>query len=435
MKYILSSVFCVLTFLNGHAQSSVGLIAHWDMNGSANDVSGNGHNGHLNNVTPAVGISGVPNTAYYFNGINSLITVPYAPSLNLSNYTICTKVKVEGFWNGECQGNIMFERGDATSHQPGSYCIAFDDNPHDSDCFALDSTQETFWAGAPRVPPFYADNYYTPTIAKDTWYTVVFTFDDTEFKTYVNGTLKFTALVSLAGTPIGSSTDSISIGGNIYGIVAGVYQEYYKGYIDDIMLYNRVLNDTEITIYSADCGIITSQPISETVLLNHTATFSVATSISSPAYQWQENSGSGFVNLTNVLPYSGVNTATLTISSATIPFNNSHYRCIISNELFCTDTSNAALLTVYDNTAVNNVLLNEMVSVSPNPATTHVNIRTPFIFANGKVQVCNSLGQVVSESSLSGTATSIDMETLTPGLYILKIIVDNNTCYKKVLKN
>ena len=63
MKKILPLLIFSLVSFSIYGQSTAGQIAHWDFNGSANDVSGNGHNGHLNNVVPAVGISGLPNSA------------------------------------------------------------------------------------------------------------------------------------------------------------------------------------------------------------------------------------------------------------------------------------------------------------------------------------------------------------------------------------
>src|SRR5271166_6226023 len=107
-KYLLLLVF-ICGIITGYAQSTVGLIAHWNMNGSTNDVSGNGHNGNGNNITPAAGEGGVANTAYYFNGYSSYITIPYSPAFNLTQYSICAKVNVMGFYNGICDGNIIFE--------------------------------------------------------------------------------------------------------------------------------------------------------------------------------------------------------------------------------------------------------------------------------------------------------------------------------------
>ncbi len=99
------------------------------MNGSANDTSGNGNNGTGYNLTPAAGIDGVMGHAWYFNGSNSYISVPYAPILNTNTYSIAVVIKVMGFNSGTCQANTILERGDALNSSPtGSYGMSFDDN-------------------------------------------------------------------------------------------------------------------------------------------------------------------------------------------------------------------------------------------------------------------------------------------------------------------
>lgn len=88
MKKNLFTIALLFISLAAIAQPTAGLIAHWDMNGSTNDVSGNGHNGHGNNLTPAVGKDGILGHAWYFNGTNSSITIPYASAFNVSNFSI-----------------------------------------------------------------------------------------------------------------------------------------------------------------------------------------------------------------------------------------------------------------------------------------------------------------------------------------------------------
>ena len=249
MKKTLLAVAMMFGTISGYSQSSVGLVAHWDMNGSANDVSGNGHNGTLHNVVSDTGQTGMVNTAYYFDGVSSYISIPASPAFNISQYSICAKVKVQGFYSGNCQGNVIFERGNALGHTPGSYALAFDDNQADSNCAAMDTTQDIFYGGDPLVPAYSISAYYTPTIIENQWYNVVVTLNDTVFKTYINGVLKVSYPVTSPGGFIGTSTDSASIGANIYGITSGEYQFYFKGSIDDIMLYNRVLTDSEVVIY------------------------------------------------------------------------------------------------------------------------------------------------------------------------------------------
>jgi hypothetical protein len=63
-------------------------------------------------------------------------------------------------------------------------------------------------------------------------------------------------------------------------------------------------------------------------------------------YQWQENCGSGWNNLSNNATYSGTTTNVLTITGATLLINGCQYRCVVTNDAGSI-TSNAATATVY----------------------------------------------------------------------------------------
>lgn len=89
---------------------------------------------------------------------------------------------------------------------------------------------------------------------------------------------------------------------------------------------------------------IGTSPSSTSVCAGITATFSI-TATGATGYQWQVDQGSGFNDLSNNATYSGVNTATLTITSPTVTLNGYQYRCIASNGSGAS-TSAAATLTV-----------------------------------------------------------------------------------------
>lgn len=64
------------------------------------------------------------------------------------------------------------------------------------------------------------------------------------------------------------------------------------------------------------------------------------------SYQWQLDQGSGFVDITNQGPYSGVNSATLSISTVTTSMNNHKFQVVATGFVGSTTTSSAAVLTV-----------------------------------------------------------------------------------------
>ncbi len=231
-----------------YAQGSTGLIAHWDMNGNGNDVTGNGHNGHLSNVTLTTGRSGLPNTAYSFNGTTSVITVPASAALNLTQFSICAIVNPSAFYSGLCQVNSILCKGRVNG--PGTYGLMFFDNPYDGgDCNAQDNTKDVFAATAGGcVPTSIPCWQYSPQISLSTWYTVVATWDGSKFQIFVNGVLK-TSTVYTGSAVFGSGTDSLSIGLDIFD--APGYPYAFTGKIDDIRIYNRILSDVEVVHYNS----------------------------------------------------------------------------------------------------------------------------------------------------------------------------------------
>ena len=299
------SLFCAYTV---RAQVLPGAIAHWAMNGNAHDTSGNGHDGHLYNVVQGPGIDGGSNHSYYFNGTNSMIGVPYSSAFNLSKFTICAVVKPEGFNTGLCQGNTILQRG-KTNPGIGNYYMFMGSWEHYRDCYIFDSTKELFSIDAEGRDDFSSGTLdYGAYVTRDTWYKVVAVFNDTDYKMYVNGVFMGAAVLTTQG-PLSTSTDSITIGFDAIEASAG-YPYPFTGYIDDVILYNRVLNDSEIAHYNDTCGKITLQPNGTQVQEGGDVTFSTGSSIVGATYQWQEDDGSGFVNLTNSSYYSGVYTPT-----------------------------------------------------------------------------------------------------------------------------
>jgi len=164
---------------------------------------------------------------------------------------------------------------------------------------------------------------------------------------------------------------------------------------------------------------ITAAPVNDTVFSGLSATYSVTTTMASPAYQWQEDPGTGFVDLANVWPYSGVTTNTLTIHNASIFLNTTHYRCVITNETICADTSAGAILIIKDNTGISNVSSNMGIALYPNPVT-----ETLTVSATDKITgvvITNILGVMVSSYKCDATAVQVNVAGLPAGIYFVKV--------------
>ena len=92
---------------------------------------------------------------------------------------------------------------------------------------------------------------------------------------------------------------------------------------------------------------ISSSPVSQTICTGSTINFAVNASGTGITYQWQINTGAGFVNITNGGIYSGATTATLTLTGVTVPLSGNQYRCVVAGTCTPAVTSGAATLTVH----------------------------------------------------------------------------------------
>jgi hypothetical protein len=118
--------------------------------------------------------------------------------------------------------------------------------------------------------------------------------------------------------------------------------------------YVRELNGTCWSTATASASftvvepvVVSVQPPNRTITDGNNTTFTITATGTTPTYQWQVDTGSGFVNLSNGAPYSNVTTATMTITAATISMNGYLYRCVVSGAAPCGSvTSNSGSLTV-----------------------------------------------------------------------------------------
>jgi hypothetical protein len=110
---------------------------------------------------------------------------------------------------------------------------------------------------------------------------------------------------------------------------------------------------------SVDKFAITRQPEDAAICAGQNANFSISASGSGITYQWQENRGSGWQNISNGGVYSGATTSALKLTAPAASSNGYLYRCIITNTfpggVPVNETSASALLTV-SNSAASNTL-------------------------------------------------------------------------------
>ncbi len=182
-----------------------------------------------------------------------------------------------------------------------------------------------------------------------------------------------------SGTTLGYRLD-VSVASNFSSYVAG-YNDLDVGSATSSTLTGLSLNTTyyyRVRAYNAtgvsvssttqaasttpSCTnpVITSHPTNVTVCTSGLASFTVATSVGSPVYQWQVSTNHvSFSNVTDAGIYSGATTPTLSITSPPANINGNEYRCVVSVFGGCSTASSAATLTV-----------NTAVGISGQPAST-----------------------------------------------------------------
>jgi hypothetical protein len=170
-----------------------------------------------------------------------------------------------------------------------------------------------------------------------------------------------------------------------------------------------------VRVYSICFDTIQQQPQSNTFYtVPGDAYFTVIHSDTTANYQWQEDTGTGWSDLSDQGIYSGTATDSLILTGITASLNDYEYRCLV--DACSMDTTDLATLTVVDNIGIGEVLTD--VVVSPNPTSGILNI---VVNSLSEYEVFNINGQRVAQGKTEG---QIDITNLPTGSY--QIIITND---------
>jgi len=134
-----------------------------------------------------------------------------------------------------------------------------------------------------------------------------------------------------------------TISSNYYN-TPGVY--YFRRAITSCTTCGSISDSDVIRLEVNSAPAITLQPNDQAVTYATSTGFTVSASGTAPfSYQWQENSGAGFTDLTDVGVYSGTKASLLLFINPTVAMSGRIYRCVVTNG--CGNaTSNSVTLTV-----------------------------------------------------------------------------------------
>lgn len=155
-----------------------------------------------------------------------------------------------------------------------------------------------------------------------------------------------------------------------------------------------------------------TQPVADTACIGGLGSFTAA-STSATAFQWQINTGTGWTNLANNATYSGVTTATLTITGAIAAMTGYQYRAYATSAC-ANDTSSAAILTVSPVPATPTVTSN-----SPVCAGSTLTLTASAVATGGTVNWTGPVSYVAT----GATATRANTTTAMSGTYSATVSV------------
>ena len=215
-------------------QDGIDLVAHYPFNGNANDESYRANHGIVTGATLTTDRNGNPESAYYFDGVDDLIQVP--DSLPITNHFTIS------FWalnEKEANDNSTILCDGGSSAGGNDFLINMNQNQIG---FRADKNSSLNYEGGSTL--------LANLSLMNNWSYVIWVMNEGISTIYLNGTE--VAQFEEIGSNKGYHDAFAYIGArHVWG---GQADEYFKGKIDDIKLFNRPLSSDEIIQLYADGG-------------------------------------------------------------------------------------------------------------------------------------------------------------------------------------
>jgi len=224
-------IFTVLQSLLAQIPKN-GLVAYYKLDGNAVDSSIYKNDGISYNAVSSIDRFGTIGGCLEFDGFGSYIAIPNSNNIQpLQNITLSSWVKSDN--NNNEWATILEKRYDLENDPWTSYSLSsggpFTPAPYTNKFASGFSTGN---AGSAKITKS------TSNIQTSSWINFITTYDGANIKVFINGVLE--GITPMTGN-IGYSNSELIIGGNLKT------NQYFKGLIDDVAIYDRVLSQTEIT--------------------------------------------------------------------------------------------------------------------------------------------------------------------------------------------
>lgn len=313
-----------------------------------------------------------------FDGVNDFVVSTNAITNNTENQTYQAWFRIPSI---PANNDRILQRGNDGT---GGWSLQIDVNAAGRLSAGISATPDTFITGTTVLTP-------------NTWYHATFVFENNNsLRLYLNGNLE--ASIVIGNRTLRNSDNRLRIG------VGNLASEHFNGDIDEVRVWNKVLNATDI-LNTMNCEL----QASETGLV---------------AY-YKFNQGNDSVNnstVTSLLDSSGnANNGTLTNFALTGTASNWKSGSAIITGNTCATLGNSD----FDNET--------RITIYPNPSTRIFNIVSQ---QNISVEIYDLLGKLVYSQSLTNGTNSIDISNFNTGVYLLKVTDDNGKSEShKLIKN
>jgi hypothetical protein len=208
-----------MTFTTLSQVPTNGLVGYFPFNGNTNDETVNGNNGAVNGASLTTDRFGNPNSAYHFDAVNDDI------SGTTNNWPFYKSPRTISLW---CSIHTLV--GESSSNHVLNYRLI------QNNCANTITYEHVIGFKTVSYGAYFNAVSFNFDYDFDKWYQIVGTFDGTVAKLYINGLLR-----SYGNKPLWNTLP----GGFRIGSLDN-WISWWNGEIDDIRIYNRVLNWEEI---------------------------------------------------------------------------------------------------------------------------------------------------------------------------------------------
>jgi gliding motility-associated-like protein len=230
--------------ISGQPDLGRGLIAYLPFNNNTNDESGNDNHGVAHGIQFARDFAGRPGSAASFNGKDSYIEIPSSPSLNS---TALLTIALKFYIDGPVEPKYLLQRGkkEGVTSAKEMYHLRFspltEPREIDFNVWEPESCNLKVHLGTVTTSGKLADNYQ--------WHCLVGIFDGRSVVIYLDGIPSATVYPKQPFIEMCTGDFPIYLGAAV-----SKYFTSFKGIIDEVRIYNRALNKSEVELYSVDCG-------------------------------------------------------------------------------------------------------------------------------------------------------------------------------------